>query len=62
VSDGGCWSQSSINSTATSGVSGVGIILPFVTIRRKPNMTIQANPKGSSLDRESSSHFFGYLY
>jgi hypothetical protein len=43
---------------ATSEVSGAGIILPLIIIRRKPKMRIQAKPKGSSLDRESSSHFF----
>jgi len=31
------------------------MILPFVTIRRKPKMTIQAKPKGSSLDKEIHS-------
>jgi hypothetical protein len=58
VSAGGYWSQSLTKSIATSGISGVGIILPLVTIHRKPKMTIQVKPKGSSLERESSSHFF----
>ena len=34
------------------------MILLLVTMRKKPKITIQAKPKGSSLESDSSSHFF----
>jgi hypothetical protein len=48
--------HSSMISKATSDERGLGIILPLVIIFKKPKMTIQANPKGSSLDKDASSH------
>lgn len=44
--------------TLDSLESGVGIILLLVIILKKPKITIYANPKGSSLDKDTSSHFF----
>jgi len=61
ISTAGDWlSHSSTISVAVSDERGLGIILPLVTILKKPKITIQAKPKGSSFDRDSSSHFFAF--
>ncbi len=56
--DGGCFSHSSMISMAVSEGRGVGIILPLVIILKNPKITIQEKPKGSSPNKDASSHFF----
>ncbi|MCD4754867.1 MAG: hypothetical protein K8R75_03580, partial [Deltaproteobacteria bacterium] len=58
IPHGGCMIYSSTIFKVTSDEKGVGLILSLIIFLIKHTMTIQANPKSSSLNKKASSHFF----